>query len=499
MRSILVFIAVSSMAAFASASPVNGRWDISVLYVGAHPDRVELELAEDLESLEVQERILQLKAARTESFRRFLADHFITVDVIYSHDYDEGDSDRYDVTVFGDLPQPFAPETREYSDDGSLLERKKAVYLSDEFDNAAILINVVSPRVGEPLQYKMDWMCLCLDAHAHDVNTEHAIFRSPFKVTPTFTNVATPENYRKYYNGKDLPEALPMWRVQSEGYTEEKGFPPGMLSTAAGFDDAPDGEVISSGVGTKSVDSVALGRHGNFFHWGFSASPDAMTDEARQVFINAVHYIRQFDGQRPYSRRQFRSSTRETALDAAYRVKTADYVEYVSFRQQAFERQKAHLASLQAAGENLSFANRRKLAQSSPDIEPEETWLRTRVLGLIPDELVARYGTDLDAYLDFYEENLEHLVPGEKRHQYVVDPVSPQFAESNRHSSILHAAISAVEANPDDVEAWSILERYTNESFESGAEWRKWYEGARRRLYFSEVNGYRFEAAPAVE
>ena len=84
----------------------------------------------------------------------------------------------------------FAPETREYSDDGSLLERKKAVYLSDEFDNAAILINVVSPRVGEPLQYKMDWMCLCLDAHAHDVNTEHAIFRSPFKVTPTFTNVA---------------------------------------------------------------------------------------------------------------------------------------------------------------------------------------------------------------------------------------------------------------------------------------------------------------------
>ena len=53
----------------------------------------------------------------------------------------------------------------------------------------------------------------------------------------------------------------------------------------------------------KTWDAVAIGRHGNFLHWGFAASPDDMTEEARDVFANAVVYIAGFAGQTPVARK----------------------------------------------------------------------------------------------------------------------------------------------------------------------------------------------------
>lgn len=43
----------------------------------------------------------------------------------------------------------------------------------------------------------------------------------------------------------------------------------------------------------------SLARHGNFFHWGFAASPPEMTDEAQRVFLNTLAYMQKFAGQRP--------------------------------------------------------------------------------------------------------------------------------------------------------------------------------------------------------
>lgn len=49
----------------------------------------------------------------------------------------------------------------------------------------------------------------------------------------------------------------------SERFSDRNGF------SSVGFEDSPEAEVISSGVCAKSLDAVAIGRHGNFFHWGF--------------------------------------------------------------------------------------------------------------------------------------------------------------------------------------------------------------------------------------
>ena len=58
------------------------------------------------------------------------------------------------------------------------------------------------------------------------------------------------------------------------------------------------GEGITGWV-AKEVQPVAIARHGNFFLWGFSAQPSDMTLEAQKCFLNAVCYIKKFDGQKP--------------------------------------------------------------------------------------------------------------------------------------------------------------------------------------------------------
>ncbi|MFR7811667.1 MAG: hypothetical protein ACLU4N_21815 [Butyricimonas faecihominis] len=79
----------------------------------------------------------------------------------------------------------------------------------------------------------------------------------------------TPEAARDlpYFKGGFAPDSLPMWRVQKRATARNPAcelvwFPVG------GFEDSPEAEVISGGVSAKTLDAVAIGRHGNFLHWG---------------------------------------------------------------------------------------------------------------------------------------------------------------------------------------------------------------------------------------
>jgi len=124
----------------------------------------------------------------------------------------------------------------------------------------------------------------------------HEIFNKPLKVTGTFRELPTPENYDKLARGEKVEKTIKVWQVQTKKFPE---IDPGLVSNPDGFAGSLDAERISSGLNSKGPDSVALARHGNFFLWGFSASPRDMTPEARNCFINSVCYIKKFDGQKP--------------------------------------------------------------------------------------------------------------------------------------------------------------------------------------------------------
>src|SRR5262245_24979636 len=73
----------------------------------------------------------------------------------------------------------------------------------------------------------------------------------------------------------------------------------GMVADGHGFEDSPDCERISGGINTKGPRAVAIGRQANMLLWGFYGAPDRMTESARRAFLNAIVYMRRFDGDSP--------------------------------------------------------------------------------------------------------------------------------------------------------------------------------------------------------
>ena len=182
------------------------------------------------------------------------------------------------------------------------------------FDRPSILIGAAGGSLAGTIAEDR-LAILCLDDAAHGVVPSHAVFNTPLKVSPTFAEVPTPDNYLPDAGDKEIGKTIRVWKVQTKKFPE---INPGLVSSPHRFLDSPDAEVISSGLNSKGPDSVGLARHGNFFLWGFSASPADMTPEGRRCFVNAVCYIEKFDGQTPIVRKVGAGFSRDGTLWSAY-------------------------------------------------------------------------------------------------------------------------------------------------------------------------------------
>lgn len=277
---------------------------------------------------------------------------------------------------------------------------------------------------------------MCLHEDAHGVDVTHPIFRGPLPVTLTPRDVPTPENYRKYPEGKELGATMPGWRVCNEpvgGYW-------GVVADGYGFD-SPDCEHIAGGVNSKGPLAAALARQGNFFQWGFSASPKAMTAEARIVFLNVLAYMQMFDGSKPLVTRQGRAREWARLMAGYVGDKNAD------------ARARDQLpAEVYATGDPVK-------ALQVMD-------------GLLP-------------YL--------HLVDK----KFVVDEDCRQLGLGNRDVALLERCARMLAAGEGGDVPRRVLERYTDQKFVTGAQWQEWIASVRDRLFFSDPGGGRWFVRPA--
>jgi len=475
----------------------DDKSSLRVLYIGDDPENIVFHGLE--QGMADNERYVEIRKKRTSAFARLLHRYFDEVKVVFSGDYVESMSAGYDVTIFGNLPPLLRKKELERASDGHVTKIIPAVYLSENYDRATIMIGDVSAIMGESLETKIDWHCLCLYAHAHDMKLDHPIFNQPLPVELTIEDRPTPWSYPQFYKGRNLPESMPMWRVQKESPHDEKGFPPGMVSSGSGFVEAPDAEVISHGENTKERESVALGRHGNFFLWGFISDPDDMTDEARRVFVNTVHYMADYNGHTTPSRRTRLSWPRGKALDAAFAMQQVSYEDWSTMQQKMFDLQKNGVLQRQQGGEQLSFADRRILAKDGPELMDRETWLATEAVDRQPESIVKLLGTDLQKYLPYYLENFEYLRPTEEFAVFEVDEDAKYLGTSNRAPESLQHWINALNTEQDAERARRLLGRYTSEEFTKPSEWQSWYDSNIGRFYFSGVYTYKFEVIPEAE
>ena len=122
---------------------------------------------------------------RRDAFAALLRRYFASVKVIDAADYTPELSDEYDVTIFDGLPPVLEQKSVEYDAAGRVKNYIPARYLPDDFAAPCITIGEVSAKIGQRLGIKNDWFCLCLDAHAHQIVSEHSIFHEPFPVALT--------------------------------------------------------------------------------------------------------------------------------------------------------------------------------------------------------------------------------------------------------------------------------------------------------------------------
>ena len=329
---------------------------------------------------------------------------------------------------------------------------------------------------------------------------DHPIFRSPNAVSPTLEDAPTPKSYAHHPAGRGLGDRMPMWRVQTEGYSDGEGMLIGIVSNDAGFLDSPATEWISGGVNTKGPRAVALGRHGNFFHWGFAASPTYMTDEAKLVFVNAIHHIAGFDGQTPVARKQDEVFAREMLammIDMVGDEGYADLVARYEGSKDDFEARQAEIRERIDAGEEVSDGDRRML--DMPAVTPPGRY--DNVARVMPSVDLDALGDDPDVVVAKLTAMLPYVASSDEWYQLEVDADLQALGIANHDPRMLEAAIGMLGDEGDRATGQRLLARYTGESFAEAEQWRAWLDANRDDLFFSDVAGYRWlvnRRGPAV-
>ena len=485
---LIVMLSLLPIAAFSQGGHRlnrEGKVDLKVLYVGGQPDFETTGVRYSVDTIQAS------VAARMASFEDYLKTKFTTVTALRGDGYKPDMSNDYDVTIFdGPLPV-IEPAQRGYDSNGNGVFTRSRV-LPYDFDRAAITIASMGEMVTRSIGAKNDWYCLCLDADAHNWVADHPIFHGPFPVTMTTRMKPTPENayHYTYYTG-DLPDSTLMWRVQLKGYMDERNALIGMVARPWGYVEAHDSEYISSGVCAKTIDAVAIGRHGNFLHWGFAAAPNNMTDEAKEVFANAVVYISQFNGKPMLVRKDNdRISTREYLKELKYMATMEPDEERVGWavdaNKQGLEAQKA-AQEKQKKGEALNQEEQYYL-----NFRPEPPMTLEQYLARYQKDAYPVLGTDLSKYPVYYDENAPYFYGGEGTYTMVIDEDCKAWGIANNDIKLLDKAISCLEKGVEVDRARRVLDRYTLCDFSTAKEWRDWYKNYHKKMFFTESGGWVF-------
>lgn len=475
------------------AANAQKHFDISVLYVGFDPSKP---MPENLNLNSVgggtEERFKEAYNERMPSFKALLSEYFTTVKTVDARDYNEAMSDDVDVTIFDQTPTPIKKTViHRDSVSGAVIGIDPAEIVSDNFDRPSVFIGHTASTIGRSLGSKLDWYCLCLDKYAHHVRTNHEIFKGPLKVSLTIENEPTPDGVYHYYDGAVEPSEIPMWKVNTEGYGDGKGYRVGLVARGWGFEDSPEAEVISSGVCTKDKTAVALGRHGNFFLWGFAGSPDYMTDEAKKVFVNAVVYTDKHANDRIIARKYNEKIATRIYVDELLYYTTAEaYHNYLEMYKKLNEENKVQIQKImdkQAAGDSITETEKMFLTM---DFNPgtREKYMQDH-LGRA--DFISITGMDTLVIRDFLNTNKEYFYSEpEGFYQLKVDEIAKKWRIGNRDIKLIDKAITSLEDGVEEQDAKRVLLRYTLENFEKPEQWRNWFDKNRKNMFFTETGGY---------
>lgn len=463
---------------------VAAKHNISVLYVGGSPNRgVVMGLSADSAKLAASAK------ERTADFTRFLRSRFKKVKAVDAADYRASMSDSYDVTIFDGRPKPHSVTTDSKG-------RPSVRMLPEGFDRPTVSIADASASIRAGSGSKNDWYCLCLQNKAMRWKKDHPIFNGPYKVDIRSRMEPTPagaiESAELY--GETVPDSVEMWTVQKQNYTDDPEIRVGLVCRPWGYEDSPEAEIISGGVSSKSIDAVAIGRHANYFHWGFGASPSGLTEAGRAALANAIIYMAKLGPCRIIARKDndeiaTRSSITHAKGEIARSAWDTENKARLNFYLKVDSGQQAAKAKL-AAGEQLTLTDSAFISippQRRPEPTPYADFISQR-----EPQLFHFFGDDIEEYNRYYDRNTPWFRPAAGEiHRLDIDEDVRSLGMANNDIRLLETCIDMLERGGRDAEkASAILTRYTLCRFSTPAQWRQWFTDNRDRLFFTESGGW---------
>lgn len=488
--SIIALLLISNSGFSTTIVPQKSK--LKILYVGYNPQKGLSKRQKSFSAFPDRQESLQKR--RTADFKNLLDQYFTSVTVVYGEDYKEEMSSNYDVTIIDTYLPKLTEGGMVFIEEAGKEVYTQPTYLSNAYSAATIMIGEPSAFIGQGRQLKIDHLCLCLDAHAHSMKLDHPIFNTPNKVNVAYEDVTLTGNYKVRYGGRNLGDEMPMLRMQTEGYRDGKGFPVGLVSTGYNFDNGIDAEWISSGTCDKGIEATAIGRHANFFHWGFAAAPEFMTESAKLAFINAIHYIAPFKGAKQLTKKikgvQLKKYLREQQWTLSDKGSAA-WLHYINKDTVQAKENKLKLQERKDSGEELS--DMEKMMLKMPIRKETRAW----TIRHESQELKDKFGEDWAAYENYYKENLDYFYP-EKYGWYkmILDEDAKSLGIANNDIKLLDKAITMLKDKSKKEMAYRLLLRYTKQDFKTDKEWIKWFKKNRKSLYFSEGDGYKFIVLP---
>lgn len=283
-----------------------------------------------------------------------------------------------------------------------------------------------------------------------------------------------------------------MWKVQTESYETCKFMPSGLISRGTNFTDTPDAEHISDGLHTKGPNKVAIGRHGNFFHWGYSASPAYLTEQAKKVFYNAICYMSKFNGQKILTKKLEGGMWLQAGY-GQYKINYDYKAEYERHKKETESTNKfvAKIKEKLEKGEKLSAREDYFKNEKIQPIMSFEQFMKDK-----EPKLFSKFGTDLPKYKAYYKKNILFMRadPNSTR-ETLLDKEAMELGVSFTDPKFLKTCIDALDTEKKDI-AIVLLKRYSNETFATAKEWKKWYNKNKKRLFFTETGGCKFLINP---
>jgi len=272
------------------------------------------------------------------------------------------------------------------------------------------------------------------------VRLDHPIFQGPLRVDVVLD---------KDHPYADAHDDQGTWLVHTGEF--KKGCDVGMVSDGHGFEDSPDCERISGGINSKGPKAIAIGRQANLLHWGFYGAPDRLTDSGKRAFLNAIVYMKRFDGQVPLVQKLGRGRTWFSQyIDAIARMKPEELKE---------RGPKTHAGYL---------------------------------LGLFPAEVTAG-AIDVERLRKWYADHEEYFGPGKDQHSSAIDQDLVSLQLSNRKPAFLDWLVERLGKSPTDELALRLAARYLGSDHgKDAATAVAWIGQNRPFLFFSDTGGYRW-------